>query len=151
MRQADRWLLGAAPEPFKPTGDPRRDAKLAYAAALREQMAAPKSSLRRSWGYGALPDDDALRSPPREKAPPRDDVRAPGPLGGAYALRPEQEPRRLSYPQQPSPERLAREDYARDLERQMRERELVTLPRDGDCCSLPPLEGGGGEGFAVSD
>ena len=79
--------LGAAPEPFKPTGDPRRDAKLAYAAALREQMAAPKSSLRRSWGYGALPDDDALRSPPREKAPPRDDVQAPGPLGGAYALR----------------------------------------------------------------
>ena len=99
--------LGAPPEPFKPTGDPRRDAKLAYAAALREQMAAPKSSLRRSWGYDALPDDDALRSPPREKAPPRDDVRAPGPLGGAYALRPEQEPRRLSYPQQPSPERLA--------------------------------------------
>ena len=86
--------LGAPPEPFKPTGDPRRDAKLAYAAALREQMAAPKSSLRRSWGYDALPDDDALRSPPREKAPRGTTFRAPGPLGGAHALRPEQEPRR---------------------------------------------------------
>ena len=130
--------LGAAPEPFKPTGDPRRDAKLAYAAALREQMAAPKSSLRRSWGYGALPDDDALRSPPREKAPPRDDVPAPGPLGGAYALRPEQEPRRLSYPQQPSPERLAREDYARDLERQMREREARDRAAKVEAASPPP-------------
>ena len=130
--------LGAPPEPFKPTGDPRRDAKLAYAAALREQMAAPKSSLRRSWGYDALPDDDALRSPPREKAPPRDDVQAPGPLGGAYALRPEQEPRRLSYPTQPSPERLAREDYARDLERQMREREARDRAARAEAASPPP-------------
>ena len=130
--------LGAPPEPFKPTGDPRRDAKLAYAAALREQMAAPKSSLRRSWGYDSLPDDDALRSPPREKAPPREDVQAPGPLGGAYALRPEQEPRRLSYPQQPSPERLAREDYARDLERQMREREARDRAAKVEAASPPP-------------
>lgn len=126
--------------PPAPTGDPRRDAQRAYAAELRAQMAAPKTSLRAAWGYDALHDDDALRSPPRKHINPQSLARHQDPQGqpvdplrdavghraGIDPLPGQerfQQPRFDPQPPPPSPRRLARERYAADLEAQMRERQ----------------------------